>query len=331
MPNPVFRNPWTLVAFFSTMMLLGVAGCAASGGKRVAGTTPQDDQTGNSEPAPVGGAPSTPGAVGMHADQTGSSGAGTPGKPATPQPGLPPDIASFRPLDRSEVCPTPQVALALRLTDGTRHNGEFDPSTVIFALDGKNVIQDAAVLGTMNYPQSQVSITYTPKTALQPGMHQVSFTYPSAIGPNTLQWTFTVVVGNCPVGSVPGTHGGGNPPVGTTPQPGLSAEIAAFRPLDGSEVCSTPQLALALRLTEAMRKKGAFDPSTVILSLDGQDITQQSAILGTMDYPQSQVSITYKPKNALRAGMHQASFTYPSANGSKTLKWTFTVVSRPCP
>jgi hypothetical protein len=218
----------TLTAVLSAVVLMGVAGCSPEGvSAPIGGTTLSNGDVGNPPGTPgdvLAGQGANPLRTPGSGDLTGAApmgnpngGAGLPGAVnpptgatnvpgwppppgATPQAGLPPEVGAFRPVDGGEVCATPQVALVVHLNDAMRKAGSFDPATVVLAVDGKNVTQDAQFLGTMTFPQSQVSLTYTPKVALSLGAHQVSFTYPGARGPSTLAWSFTVVAGSCPVG-----------------------------------------------------------------------------------------------------------------------------------
>ena len=110
----------------------------------------------------------------------------------------------------------------------------------------------------------------------------------------------------------------------------LPPEIAGVHPPEGSQVCPTPQVGVALNLTDAMRQAGSFDLSTVTFTLDGKDVTQKAVVLGTLTYPQSRVSLSYTPTTALALGIHRAAFTFPSASGRSTFEWTFTVANAPC-
>src|SRR5215204_5425781 len=56
---------------------------------------------------------------------------------------------------------------------------------------------------------------------------------------------------------------------------------------DAGQVGPTPEVGVDLVLNPAMRKDGGFDVSTIVLTLDGRDVTAQAIGRGTMDYPQS--------------------------------------------
>jgi hypothetical protein len=171
---------WSMATFFAVIVLVGSLGCTATG---VAGAPPGGTSQPNNGAV---GQPQTPGLFVGSGPQTN----------ATPQPNLPPEIARFIPPEGIQACPTPRVGVDLRLTDAMLKNGAFDLSTVVLILDDKDVTQEAQVITTMNYPQDRVSLFYIPKVALALGTHQASFTYPSASGHSTLNWTF--VVANIP-------------------------------------------------------------------------------------------------------------------------------------
>jgi hypothetical protein len=105
----------------------------------------------------------------------------------------------------------------------------------------------------------------------------------------TMQVTWTmaaffavvVLVGSvgCTVLGFEGTPAGQTPP-----------EIAGIHPLDGSQVCPRPQIGVDLFLTDAMRQAGSFDLSTVTLTLDGKDVTQDAQVLLSMTPPRRPAS-----------------------------------------
>lgn len=94
---------------------------------------------------------------------------------------------------------------------------------------------------------------------------------------------------------------------------------------DAGHVGPTPEVGVDLVLTPAMRKDGAFDASTVVLTLDGREVTAQALGRGTMDYPQSRVTLLYTPEDPLSEGRHEAALTLPTEQGCKTYRWSFTV------
>jgi hypothetical protein len=122
------------------------------------------------------------------------------------------------------------------------------------------------------------------------------------------------------------------PPSANTPvSPNLSPEIAGIHPTEASQACPQPQVGVDVRLTDAMRRNGTFDPSTVTLVLDGNDVTQKAKVLGTLEYPQGRITLLYTPATPLALGAHRVAFTYPAATGRKSYEWTFTVANIACP
>jgi hypothetical protein len=111
----------------------------------------------------------------------------------------------------------------------------------------------------------------------------------------------------------------------------LPPPLGAVYPLDSSEACLRPQVGVELMLSDAMRKGGSFDPSTVMLTLDGIDVTGLAAALQTETYPASIGSVLYTPPADLALGAHQAVLTYPSGGGTATWTWNFTVAVIVCP
>jgi glucose/arabinose dehydrogenase len=114
-----------------------------------------------------------------------------------------PRILGIHPADGSEVCLRPQVGADLLLTDLVRNAGSFDPSKVTLTLDGADMTLSASSLETMDYPASHASISDTPLSDLTLGAHQAKLIRPSAIGPLTTVWNFTVASIPCPTG---GSH-----------------------------------------------------------------------------------------------------------------------------
>lgn len=114
------------------------------------------------------------------------------------------------------------------------------------------------------------------------------------------------------------------------PQPNMPAGIIGYLPAEGAQVCPTPRISLSMRLTDAMRKAGAFDPSTVTLTFDGKDILSQIQTIVPMIFPQNQVTFTYVPSGPLAMGPHQVKLTYVSPSGPLTLTLNFTVADIPC-
>lgn len=106
--------------------------------------------------------------------------------------------------------------------------------------------------------------------------------------------------------------------------------IASLHPTDGAQVCPRLQIGVDLLLTDATRKDGAFDPSTVNLFLDGEDVTAAAVIRTNLTSPVSRAYITYTPPADLPLGQHQARITFSTASGTGTATWTFTVAAISC-
>jgi hypothetical protein len=98
---------------------------------------------------------------------------------------------------------------------------------------------------------------------------------------------------------------------------------------DACRVSPTPEVGVDLLLNPAMRKDGGFDASTVVLTLDGRDVTARAVGRGTMDYPQGRVTLLYTPEDPLPEGRHEAALTLPSGRGRTTYRWSFTVSTVP--
>jgi hypothetical protein len=114
-----------------------------------------------------------------------------------------------------------------------------------------------------------------------------------------------------------------------TPSP-RPKEIGRVYPSENdSQVSPTSQIGADLILNPAMRKDGSFDISTVVLKLDGQDITEKATDRGTMDYPQGRATLMYTPEEPLSEGKHEASLTLPSEHGRTTYHWSFTIAQAP--
>lgn len=121
-------------------------------------------------------------------------------------------------------------------------------------------------------------------------------------------------------------------PVDQSPEPSsaLPAEVATLHPANGAQVCPRPQVGADLILTDATRKDGAFDPSTVALTLDGTDITSAAVMRQNLTSPASRVTLLYTPPADLPLGEHRADLTFPTATGTTTVTWNFTIVDVPC-
>jgi hypothetical protein len=108
-------------------------------------------------------------------------------------------------------------------------------------------------------------------------------------------------------------------------------QIIGIYPPPGSQACLRPVVGVCLYLTALMRKDGSFDPATVVLTLDGQVVTQLASILQTETHPANEACVLYTPPSDLALGAHQATFTYSAGSGPVTQIWNFTVANLTCP
>jgi hypothetical protein len=112
--------------------------------------------------------------------------------------------------------------------------------------------------------------------------------------------------------------------------PSRPAEITKVYPDEDAIVDGpTPEVGADLVLNAAMRKGGEFDSSTVALTLDDRDVTARALVRGTMDYPQSRVTMIYTPDEPLAEGRHEAALTLPAEKGRTTYRWSFNVRRNP--
>lgn len=248
------------------------------------------------------------------------------------------ELSNIHPSDGSEVCPRPEIGMNIRLNDAMRRDGVFDTATVMFTLDGSDLTKRIDVAGSQSFPQTIAGLSYVPSVPLSLGLHRASLTFPTVAGVKSFAWTFMVT--NIPCTQISAVTPTPNPEeraiepsqaVPGEPRPAnLPPEILSFRPLSGSHVCSRPQIALGIRLNDAMRRDGVFDLATVTLTFDGNDVTQKASVSGSLTYPQSQALLIYIPPSALSVGAHQVTFTFPAAVGRKSFTWTFNVSELPC-
>lgn len=110
----------------------------------------------------------------------------------------------------------------------------------------------------------------------------------------------------------------------------LPPEIYRVVPAPESRVCRTPEIAVGLRLTDAMRRYSSLDVTLVSLKLDGKDVTASAQVSGTKDLPQSMATVAYTPTAPLAVGWHKASFTFPSSKGPVVYEWKFRAAEVAC-
>lgn len=67
------------------------------------------------------------------------------------------------------------------------------------------------------------------------------------------------------------------------------------------------------------------DPSSVRLQLDGIDVTEQSSVGGSRDWPPSSLEIAYVAKD-MPSGPHRAEVSFESGQGARArYEWSFRV------
>src|SRR5574341_1532851 len=112
--------------------------------------------------------------------------------------------------------------------------------------------------------------------------------------------------------------------------PNLPPEIAGLHPLEQTQACLHPQIGVDLVLTDAMRKNGSFDLSTITLTLDGNDVTREATVVESLSSPHDRVSVLYTPTTDLTMGSHHVTILIPSASGPENFEWIFVVADIPC-
>jgi hypothetical protein len=109
------------------------------------------------------------------------------------------------------------------------------------------------------------------------------------------------------------------------------ARIFAGFPKENGAVCPTAEVGAGFVLEGAMLKGGEMDQAAFLLALDGENITAQADVRGTMDFPQSQGTLLYRPKAPLSLGHHRATVSFPDKTGEvHTYTWLFDVRDIPC-
>lgn len=114
----------------------------------------------------------------------------------------------------------------------------------------------------------------------------------------------------------------------STPRPPV---VAALYPPDGSTTCRRPQVGVRLLLSDLVRTpEGAFDPATVVLKLDGFDVTALASVRDSQSQPSASATMLYLPPSDLFLGMHHAEFIYPNGSGTGSVQWSFTIANTAC-
>ena len=124
-------------------------------------------------------------------DQTGQNYTATP---------IPLQVSDWYPSDGGQACRRPQVGTEMGFAEQVPTNETggpltealtLDTSTIVLRLDGIDVTGDAVVTMLRSEP-ALYSVMYIPTADLALGAHSASLAYPSAIGPRTQIWNFTV-------------------------------------------------------------------------------------------------------------------------------------------
>lgn len=107
--------------------------------------------------------------------------------------------------------------------------------------------------------------------------------------------------------------------------------VTAFYPANGSQACPRPAIGVNLDLSGLVEKSGSFDPSTIMLTLDGQDVTSAATIVQTNSAPSSFGIVRYTPPTDLALGSHAALLALRNPPGQAIGQWSFTVANIVCP
>ncbi len=109
-------------------------------------------------------------------------------------------------------------------------------------------------------------------------------------------------------------------------------QILSVFPQEGGVACPTTEVYVRFRLEGAMLEEGVMDTAAFSLALDGEDVTAETKMLGTMDSPQSHGGLIYKPRATLPSGLHKATVTFPDPmlGRMRTYNWGFEVKRSAC-
>ena len=107
-------------------------------------------------------------------------------------------------------------------------------------------------------------------------------------------------------------------------------EISSVFPTENSIVRPTAEVGASFLLKGAMLKDGQIDTPAFSLALDGEDLTAELRFRGTMDFPQSHGTLSYRPGAPLSLGPHEATVSFPDERGNpKTYSWAFDTQQEP--
>jgi hypothetical protein len=178
---------------------------------------------------------------------------------------------------------------------------------------------DAGVSGAvLNYDDGG------PQTAMAAAGGEYCFEVPAG-------WTGTVTPALMDYSFEPQSRAYTNVTTDIVDQDYAATSAARPHPADGEAVCTTPLIGVDLTLSDLTRTPaGEFDPSTVELLVDTQDVTNQASVRSASTSPVTRATILYQPPEPLSQRRHSAVFTYPTAGGPVSLEWRFTVQSITC-
>lgn len=123
--------------------------------------------------------------------------------------------------------------------------------------------------------------------------------------------------------------GSGHETSQTTPTPHAQrpAEILSVIPEEDSVTCPTTEVGARFMLKGAMLRDGEMDATAFSLALDGEDVTAETKLRGTMDFPQSHGDLVYEISEPLPPGRHEVTVWFPDAKTGDTriYAWGFDV------
>ncbi len=109
-------------------------------------------------------------------------------------------------------------------------------------------------------------------------------------------------------------------------------QILSVYPQEDGVACPSTEVHVRFGLRGAMLEQGAMNTAAFSLALDGEDVTAETKMLGTMDSPQGHGELIYEPRATLPSGRHKATVTFPDPKPGdmRTYSWGFQVRSTAC-
>lgn len=111
---------------------------------------------------------------------------------------------------------------------------------------------------------------------------------------------------------------------------GSHPTVVTLYPSDGSQVCQLPTVGADLSLTGSGSRPASFDPSTLRLFLDGQDVTAAAHVSQSRTGLTLLTSILYTPPMTLGLGAHVVDLHLLSALEPGVVHWSFTAANIAC-